>query len=74
MEEQQAFSKLLHENGRGIALFQPTEGIDVGDLCYWDSDGTATRILNVFENTQVSSLGINDNDSGLRKIIGLKSE
>jgi len=53
MDEQRAFSQLLYGNGHGIALRHPTQDIDVGDLCYWDADGRATRILNVFDNTEV---------------------
>lgn len=54
MEEQIAFSKLLYESSRhGIALRRPTQDINVGDLCYWSPNGTATRILNVFDNRQV---------------------
>lgn len=53
MEEQLAFARLLKESGQGIALCRPTQDVDVGDVCYWDSNGTATRILNVFENREV---------------------
>jgi hypothetical protein len=53
MDEQQAFSSLLYGSGHGIALRNPTQEIDVGDVCYWDMDGTATRIFNVFDNTVV---------------------
>jgi hypothetical protein len=53
MDEQQAFAELLHGSRHGIALRRPTQEIDVGDLCYWDTDGTASRILNVFENKEV---------------------
>ena len=53
MDEQQAFSQLLHNSGYGIALRHPTQEIDVGDVCYWDADGTATRIFNVFDNAEV---------------------
>ena len=55
MENQQAFAKALHGNGYGVALYHPTQGIDVGDLCYWGTDGVATRILNIFDNAKVSS-------------------
>ena len=57
MEAQLQYSRLLHGNGHGIALRKPTHAIDVGDLCYWSPDGKATRILNVFDNKQVSSSG-----------------
>lgn len=53
MEQQIAYSKLLHGSGHGIALKHPTQDIDVGDLCYWDSNGKAVRILNVFDNEKV---------------------
>jgi hypothetical protein len=53
MKEQQSFSELLQNNGHGIALRHPTQEINVGDICYWDEKGTATRILNVFENSDV---------------------
>ena len=53
MKEQQSFSELLQNNGHGIALRNPTQDINVGDICYWDTRGTATRILNVFENKDV---------------------
>jgi len=53
MTEQQEFAKLLYKQGLGIALRRPTQEIDVGDVCYWDSDGTAVRILNVFDNADV---------------------
>ena len=55
MKEQQSFSELLQNNGHGIALRHPTQEINVGDICYWDEKGTATRILNVFENSDVYS-------------------
>jgi hypothetical protein len=53
MDDQQAFSELLSNTGFGIALRHPTQGIDVGDVCYWDADGAATRILNIWENKEV---------------------
>lgn len=53
MDEQHAFSRLLHSSGHGIALRHPTQEIEVGDVCYWDADGTATRIFNVFDNAEV---------------------
>jgi len=56
MKEQQSFSELLQNNGHGIALRNPTQEINVGDICYWDEKGTATRILNVFENSDVRPL------------------
>jgi len=55
MKEQQSFSELLQNNGHGIALRHPTQEINVGDICYWDEKGTATRILNVFDNSDVCS-------------------
>jgi len=67
MKEQQSFSELLQKNAYGIALRHPTQEIDVGDICYWDAKGAATRILNIFENRDVSSLirGVaNFDDSG----------
>ena len=57
MEEQSEYARLLHPNGHGIALRNPTHDIDVGDLCYWSPEGKATRILNVFDNVQVSPSG-----------------
>ena len=60
MGEQQAFSRLLYDGGHGIALLYPTQGIEVGDLCYWDVEGTPIRILNVFDNTEVSLLMTRD--------------
>jgi hypothetical protein len=53
MDEQQAFSRILYSSGHGIALRFPTQEIDVGDVCYWDTDGAATRIFNVFDNKDV---------------------
>jgi hypothetical protein len=53
MEEQLEYSRLLHGSGHGIALRKPTQDIEVGDICYWNPDGKATRILNVFDNKQV---------------------
>jgi len=53
MEEQQAFAQLLFDSSHGIALLRPTQELDVGDVCYWDTDGTAVRILNIFENKEV---------------------
>jgi hypothetical protein len=53
MKEQLSFSELLKSNGLGIALRKPTQDINVGDVCYWDAKGTATKILNVFENKAV---------------------
>jgi len=53
MDEQEAFSTLLHKTGYGIALYHPVQAIDVGDLCYWDDKGKAVKILNVFDNSQV---------------------
>jgi hypothetical protein len=55
MDEQLAYSKLLHATGHGIALRRPSQEVDVGDLCHWDPDGKPMRILNVFENKEVSS-------------------
>jgi hypothetical protein len=55
MDEQLAFARLLKYSGQGIALCRPSQDVDVGDICYWDSNGTATRILNVFENGEVRS-------------------
>ena len=54
MDEQLEFSRLLYNSVSGVALRKPTHGIDVGDLCYWSPEGKATRILNVFDNAQVS--------------------
>jgi hypothetical protein len=54
MDEQLAYSKLLHHTGNGLALKKPVQDVDVGDLCYW-ADGVATRILNVFDNKEVYS-------------------
>jgi len=74
MEEQLVFSKLLQEAGEGIALCRPTQDIDVGDICYWDSNGRATRILNVFENQEVSVVFIPGLiPSGLKKTNGQSS-
>jgi hypothetical protein len=70
MEQQIAFSKLLHGSGHGIALKHPTQEIDIGDVCYWDADGKAVRILNVFDNTKVLFSWISDNSSGWRKMTG----
>jgi len=53
MDEQQAFAQLLFDSKHGIALRRPTQELDVGDVCYWDNDGTAVRILNIFENSEV---------------------
>lgn len=76
MDEQGAFSQLLYGNGHGVALRHPTQEIDVGDLCYWDADGRATRILNVFDNKEVhfSRGGTSINRSGLRKTSGPNSK
>jgi hypothetical protein len=57
MEAQLQYSRLLHGSGHGIALRKPTQDINVGDVCYWTQDGKACRILNVFDNKQVSSSG-----------------
>ena len=54
MEEQLQFARLLHGSGHGIALRNPTHGVDVGDLCYWSPDGRASKILNIFDNKQVT--------------------
>jgi len=56
MAEQQEFAKLLYSRGLGIALRRPTQEIDVGDVCYWDTDGSAVRILNVFDNADVCAV------------------
>jgi len=56
MEEQRQFAKILHPNGHGIALRYETPDINVGDICYWDDAGKATRILNIFENKSVRTL------------------
>ena len=53
MEEQLEYARLLHGSGHGIALRKPTHDVEVGDVCYWSSEGKATRILNIFENIQV---------------------
>jgi len=53
MEEQRSFSKHLHPNGHGIALRHETADVTVGDICFWDEGGKATRILNIFENKDV---------------------
>jgi elongation factor P hydroxylase len=53
MDEQVDYSRLLHGSGHGIALRKATTDIDVGDLCYWNPDGRATKILNVFDNAEV---------------------
>ena len=73
MKEQQSFSELLQNNGHGIALRHPTQEINVGDICYWDEKGTATRILNVFDNSDVRvPFGdrINANCSGSKRTVG----
>lgn len=68
------FSKLLQDAGEGIALCRPTQDIDVGDICYWDSNGSATRILNVFENREVGLVLIPGLIlSGLKKTNGQSS-
>jgi hypothetical protein len=54
MEEQLEYARLLYGNGHGIALRKPTHDVDVGDLCYWNPEGKAVRILNIFDNRQVS--------------------
>lgn len=56
MKEQLSFSELLQKNPHGVALRNPTQEVDVGDICYWDAKGTATRILNIFDNSDVRSL------------------
>jgi len=56
MDEQHAFAQLLFDSGHGIALLRPTQELDVGDVCYWDTDGTAVRILNIFDNKEVHVL------------------
>jgi len=53
MDAQLQYSKLLHASNYGIALRKPSYDISVGDLCYWDQEGKATRILNIFDNYQV---------------------
>jgi hypothetical protein len=53
MNEQLEFSTLLHPCGHGIALRKEASQIDVGDICYWDQVGKATRILNIFDNKEV---------------------
>jgi hypothetical protein len=52
MDEQVDYSRLLHGSGHGIALRKTTD-IDIGDICYWNPDGRATKILNVFDNAEV---------------------
>jgi hypothetical protein len=52
METQIHYSNLLHGSNLGIALENPRDDIDVGDLCAWD-DGKAVRVLNIFENQEV---------------------
>jgi hypothetical protein len=56
MEAQLEYSRLLHSSGYGIALRRPSTEVDVGDLCYWNRDGEATRILNIFENRDVRNI------------------
>jgi len=53
MDGQLEYAKLLHGAGHGVALRKPSLDVEVGDLCYWDPEGKATRILNVFDNREV---------------------
>jgi len=55
MEEQHEYARLLSGSGHGLALKQPTYDVDVGDICYWSPTGKAIRILNIFDNKDVSS-------------------
>ena len=56
MDAQLKYAKLLHASNYGIALKKPCYDVNVGDLCYWDQEGKATRILNIFDNDQVCIL------------------
>jgi hypothetical protein len=53
MDAQVKYSSLLLASNYGIALKKPSYDITVGDVCFWDQEGKATRILNVFDNHQV---------------------
>jgi hypothetical protein len=53
MVTQMKYSKHLFSSNYGIALIKPSDVISVGDLCFWDKEGRATRILNIFDNHQV---------------------
>jgi hypothetical protein len=52
MDTQIKYSKYLFASNYGIALQKPSY-INVGDLCFWDDEGRAVRILNIFDNQQV---------------------
>jgi len=56
MDQQLEFARLLQPSGNGIAILKATHDIDVGDICYWTPEGKATRILNIFDNRQVTNL------------------
>jgi thioredoxin-like negative regulator of GroEL len=53
MDAQVKYSQLLLASNYGIALIRPSDYVTAGDVCFWDQQGKATRILNVFDNHQV---------------------
>jgi len=54
MEAQIQYASLLahHSPNLGTAILKSVQ-FKLGDLCYWDEDGSPIRILNVFENSEV---------------------